>query len=256
VADHSVIPPAIPSVIAPPVIPLSGLVPVRDRVVPVEPALTSLFPDAGLRRGHVVSCGGVAAWSLACAVAARAVAAGSWLAVVGVDGFGVEAALEHGVAPERVVAVAAPDVGAWADRLAAAADGFELLLTAPPRGAERSMRQLRQRLQARGSILLTVPPPSRAGHDARRDAGRAAPFPADVELTTTDAAWLGIEVGHGRLLARRVTIRAGGRRVPRPITLDCWLPGPDGCVDVVQRGVQCGVQCGVVPDELVEIRAS
>lgn len=247
-----------------PVTPLSGLVPVRDRVVPVEPALTSLFPDAGLRRGHVVSCGGVAAWSLACAVAARAVAAGSWLAVVGIDGFGVEAALEHGVAPERVVAVAAPDVGAWADRLAAAADGFELLLTAPPRGAERSMRQLRQRLQARGSILLTVPPPSRvgrvAGRDAGRDVGRAAPFPVDVELTTTDAAWLGIEVGHGRLLARRVTIHASGRRVPRPITLDCWLPGPDGCVDVMQRGAQCevqrGVQRGVVPDELAEIRAS
>jgi hypothetical protein len=243
-----------------PVLPLSGLVPARDRVVPVEPALTALFPDAGLRRGHVVSCGGVAAWSLACAVAARAVAAGSWLAVVGVDDFGIEAALEHGVTPERVVAIAATDVGAWADRLAAAADGFELLLTAPPPGAERSMRQLRQRLQARGSILLTVPPPGRAGHDAGRaaghDAGRAAgrvaSLPADVELTTTDATWLGIEVGHGRLLARRVTIRAGGRRVPRPITLDCWLPGPDGCVDVVQRGVQREP----VPDELVEIRAS
>jgi hypothetical protein len=229
-----------------PVTPLSGLVPGRDRVVPVEPALTSLFPDAGLRRGHVVSCGGVAAWSLACAVAARAVAAGSWLAVVGVDGFGVEAALEHGIAPERVVAVAAADVGAWADRLAAAADGFELLLTMPPRGAERSMRKLRQRLQARGSVLITVP----AAPDVGRELRRAAPFPADVELTTTDASWLGIEVGHGRLLARRVTICVGGRRVPRPVTLDCWLPGPDGCIDVVQAGA------GARHDEHAVIRAS
>lgn len=230
-------------VTAPPVTSLAELIPARDRVVPVEPALTSLFPDAGLRRGHVVSCGGVAAWSLACAVAARAVAAGSWMAVVGVDGFGIEAALEHGVAPERVVAVAADDVGAWADRLAAAADGFELLLTTPPRGAERSMRKLRQRIQARGSVLITVPP--------SRDVGRAAPFPADVELMTTHASWLGIEVGHGRLLARRVTVRAGGRRVPRPVTLDCWLPGPDGCVDVVQHGVQHDAH-----DEHAVVRAS
>jgi hypothetical protein len=111
------------------------------------------------------------------------------------------------------------------------------------------MRKLRQRLQARGSVLLTVPSPTRVG----RDAGRAAPFAADIELTTTDASWLGIEVGHGRLLARRVTICSGGRRVPRSVTLDCWLPGPDGCVAIVQGGVQSGV---ARDDELVEIRAS
>lgn len=205
---------------------LSDLVPGRDRAIPVEPSLTPLFPDAGLRRGHVVTFGGVAAWSLACAVAARAVTDGSWLAVVGVPGFGVEAAIEHGVAPERVVAVDARTTAEWAERLAAAADGFELLLTVAPRDADRSMRSLRQRLQARGSVLLAVPPADRL-HTS---------IGADIELATTDATWVGLDHGHGRLVARRVTIHSGGRRVPRPVTIDCWLPGPDGRVDVVQTG--------------------
>jgi hypothetical protein len=206
---------------------VSSLVPARDRAIPVEPALTPLFPDAGLRRGHVVSCGGVAARSLATAVVARAVAGGSWLAVVGVDGFGVEAAIEQGVAPERIVVVAAAGVGEWAERVAAAADGFELVITTPPRGSDRVMRKLRQRLQARGAVLLAVPSPDRVDPPS---------LEGDIELVTSEATWLGIDGGHGRLLARRVTIQSAGRRVPRPVTIDCWLPGPDGCVDVVQRG--------------------
>ncbi len=211
----------------PSVIRTSDLVPVRDRAIAVEPALTPLFPDAGLRRGHVVSFAGVAARSLAIATAARGVADGAWLAVVGVDGFGVEAAIEHGIAPERIVQIPASGPVEWAERLAAAADGFELLLTCPPRGADRQMRKLRQRLQARGGVLLAVPP-----------VGEHAPsIGADIDLSTDEVAWIGIEQGSGRLMARRVTIGSAGRRVPRPVTIDCWLPGPDGRVDVVQTGV-------------------
>jgi len=217
----------------------SDLVPGRDRSIPVEPALIPLFPDAGLRPGHVVSCGGTAAWSLAFAVAARAVADGSWLAAVGVAGFGVESAAEHGLAPERVVAVAASGGREWAERVAAAADGFQLLLTVAPPGADRMVRKIRQRLQARGGVLLVVPPAGRVD---------AATW-GDIELTTSEVAWLGIEHGHGRLLARRVTIRSAGRRVPRPVTIDCWLPGPDGCVDVVQTGAPGGAR-GDAPNSI------
>ncbi|MCB0967597.1 MAG: hypothetical protein KDB37_12240 [Ilumatobacter sp.] len=210
----------------PSVIRTSDLVPARDRALPVEPALTPLFPDAGLRRGHVVSFDGVAARSLAFATASRAVADGAWLAVVGVDGFGVEAAIEHGIAAERIVQIPAAGPVEWVERLAVAADGFEVLLTCPPRGADRQMRKLRQRLQARGSVLLVVPPID----------GRVAPVGADIDLATDEVAWVGIEQGNGRLLARRVTIAASGRRMPRPVAIDCWLPGPDGRVDVVQTG--------------------
>ena len=214
-------------VISPAVTSLSQLIPARERALEVEPALSGLFPDEGLRRGHVVACGGVAGRSLALSIAARPVEAGAWLAVVGVPDLGVEAAVEHGVPPERVVAVEAGTAADWAERLAAAADGFEVLLTTPPADAERHARKLRQRLTARGNVLLVV----RSG----RVVG-GSPFSPDIELSTSGASWVGIGPGHGRLMARRVTIRSAGRRMPRPVALECWLPGPDGRVDVVQTG--------------------
>lgn len=203
---------------------LSGLVPARDRSLPVEPALTGLFPDAGLRRGQVVGCGGVASRSLALAVVARAVADGAWLAVVGMPTFGVEAAIEYGVAPERVVLIDADGVDQWADRVAAAADGFDLVLTAAPRGAERRVRKVRQRLQARGVVMVVVP------------SGGEIEIGCDAELRVTSAIWHGIGSGHGRLMARRVTIESTGRRIPRPLRAECWLPSTDGRIDVVSSG--------------------
>ena len=70
-------------VISPAVTSLSQLIPARERALEVEPALSGLFPDEGLRRGHVVACGGVAGRSLALSIAARPVEAGAWLAVFG-----------------------------------------------------------------------------------------------------------------------------------------------------------------------------
>lgn len=205
---------------------LASLTPARERTIPVEPALSRLFPDAGLQRGHVVGCRGVAARTAALALTARAVCDGAWLAVIGIDDFGVEAAAELGIPTERVVTIAATSTREWAERTAAAADGFELILTAFPAGAERALRKVRQRLQARGSVLIVIP--------RRSDVDGCAG--ADVEIATSDGEWLGIGAGHGRLVARRVTVRSSGRRVPRPISVDCWLPGPDGKVDVAQTG--------------------
>jgi hypothetical protein len=210
----------------PAVAPLASLTPARERTIAVEPALSQLFHDTGLQRGHVVGCSGVAARSAALALTARAVSDGSWLAVVGLDDFGIEAATELGVPAERVVAIAAATSQEWAERTAAAADGFELILTALPSGAGRTIRKIRQRLKARGSVLIVVP----RGPETHGVAD------VDVEITTTDGEWLGIGAGHGHLVARRVTVRSCGRRVPRPVTVDCWLPGPDGRVDVVQSG--------------------
>jgi hypothetical protein len=204
---------------------LANLTPARELAIPVEPALTRLFPDAGMRRGHVIGCTGDAAMSIACALVVRATAAGAWLAVVGVPDFGIEAAIELGVAPERVVAIAASDATEWADRITVAADGFELILTEPPRGGERVMRKLRQRLLARGCVLVIV---------CREH--RALGVDHDVGIATTVEEWVGIGHGNGRLEARRVAVRSSGRRVPRPVTVECWLPGPDGRIDVVQTG--------------------
>ncbi len=189
---------------------LADLVPARDRCLPVDPALAGLLPDGGLRRGHVVACTGQAATSLALTLVARAAAAGAWVAAVGLPELGIEAADELGVPLERLVLIAgASSPTQWAERVAAAADGFELVLTAPPRGAERAGRQVRQRVQARGAVLVTI--------------GAAATFGSDVEIATSGSTWEGLGVGHGCLLRRRLTVTSSGRRVPRPRTAELWF---------------------------------
>lgn len=194
----------------------SQLPPGRDRCLPVDEVFAPLLPDAGLQRGRVIGCSGVAAWSLALGVISRAISTGSWAAFVGTPTVGLEAASEMGVALARVVLVDV-DGGSsvWAERVAAAADGFELIVTSPPVGAERVARRVRQRLQARGVVLLAVSPgtPSLA---------------CDVELSSTAVAWAGIGQGSGYLMARRVTLAVAGRRVPRRRECELLLPCPNG----------------------------
>ena len=207
---------------------LASLVPTRDRCVPVDEAFAPMLPDAGLVRGRVVGCTGPAAMSLALALAARATTTGSWLAVVGVPMLGLEAVAELGVPLSRLVAIDSDGrPAAWAERVGAAADGFDLILTRPPAGADRVVRKVRQRLQARGVVLIAV--------------GASTPgIGCDIEFTTTAVAWAGLGAGHGSLAARRATVSLGGRRVPRPIERELWLPGPDGRVEVVPAPEQPG----------------
>lgn len=195
-----------------------SLVPARERCLPVDDAYARLLPEGGLRRGHTIGCGGPAAMSLAFGLVARPVVAGSWVAIVGMPMVGIEAMAHLGVPLERVVAV---DGGGgprdWADRVAAAADGFELVLTRSPAGGERYARKIGQRLQARGSVLVPVGPGSPV-------------LPCEVELITTSVSWTGVDGGAGHLAGRVVTVRSTGRRMPLPVESDLWLPGVDGRV--------------------------
>lgn len=197
---------------------LPALVPARDRTLPISEPLATLLPEAGLLRGRVVGCSGPAGWALALALVAAAVEAGSWLAAVGVPMLGLDAAAELGVPLSRLVMVDAGEgTAAWAERVAAAADGFELIVTAPPVGAERAVRKVRQRVQARGAVLVAV--------------GAATPgVSCDLELSTTSVAWEGIGQGAGHLMCRRATVQVTGRRTPRPITGELLLPAPGGGV--------------------------
>lgn len=205
---------------------LASIVPARDRCFPVDEAFVPMLPDAGLVRGRVVGCTGPAAMSLGFALATRATATGSWLAAVGVHTMGVEAVAELGVPLERLVAIATDRRPAtWADRVGAAADGFDLIITCPPAGAERVARKIKQRLQARGVVLLAI--------------GHTSPgMSCDVEFNTTAVDWAGLGHGHGSLLARRAMVQVSGRRVPRPVERELWLPGPTGGVAVVGSGEQ------------------
>ena len=137
-----------------------------EQLLPVLDALHPLLPDPGLRRGTVVAVEGVAATSLALALAAGASAAGSWVGVVGVPSLGLAAAAELGVALERLVLVAPPAPGEWATVAATMVDAFDVVLAGPPRRGGPAMAR---RLQATGP---------RAGRGAVHGAGRrAAPSP-------------------------------------------------------------------------------
>lgn len=187
----------------------------RDRTVPVAQPLEPLFPERALTRGHTVACTGRAGPATALAVAGAAVDAGAWLAVVDLPWLGVEAAGELGVARERLVRVdTGPRPGRWAKTVAAATDGFELILTATPRD-DQALRRVRQRVQARGGVLLLVGAPSR---------------PTDVVLCTSPVRWERAAHGHGHLRARRVHVEATGRRVQGTLRADLWLPAPGGGV--------------------------
>ena len=196
-----------------------------ERVLPVVPALASLFPDGGLRRGSTVCVGGgPAASSLALAVIAAASSLGSWCAAVGWSSLGVAAAAELGVALDRFPLVAwpagAPSEGATI--VAALLDAFYVVLVRAPGGPGRGAlrlgdaRRLSARARERGAVLVHV------GADVEG---------ADVRLTTARPEWHGLGDGHGHLTGRTVDVSSGGRGASsRERRVRVWLPAPDGGV--------------------------
>lgn len=191
--------------------------------LPVAPSLLPLFADGGVVRGRTVACTGDAALSVALAVSAAATRAGSWLAVVGVPNLGVGAAVEAGVAIERLVLAQPPTASReWVTTVAALVEGFDVLIVAPPASlTEHDARRLQSRIVARQSVLLVanVPgalPMSRMGGNASRV------FAADLDVHSDTVSWSGIERGGSHITQRLVHVRVGGRRcpVPREATLD------------------------------------
>jgi hypothetical protein len=192
-------------------------------MLPVVEPLASLLPDGGLVRGRAVSCGGAAAMSLAMSLAVAATESGSWLAVVGVPTFGLEAAEELGIALERVVSVDPGQAAAtsWAELVAATLDGFEVVITEVPRHVNAGLaRKVQARMQAREAVLIAL--------------GSPGPFATDIELRASEPRWEGVAAGSGHLRGRRVAVTSSGRRVPTPRRASLWLPGTDGTVAVAE----------------------
>jgi hypothetical protein len=189
-----------------------------DDVLPVIPALRELLPAGGLPRGSVVAAG---RWSLLClALAAGASAAGAWCAVAGLPQFGVVAAVDAGLDPDRMLLIAEPGTS-WPQVVASLLDGCELVLLRPP---DRPSAQVRRRLEATarrfGGVLVVA-----GDWDG-----------AQTRLLVTRQEWSGIGAGHGRLQARRVQVVADGRgAAARSRARWLWLPAPDGSVAVVDE---------------------
>ena len=214
---------------------LSGVA-AQQRTVPVLPAFEGLLPGAVLQRGSVIGCEGSAAVSLALALAAGPSLAGAWIGVAGIPELGVAAAVELGVAPERLVMVAEPpqrfDDAQWADVLAAMIDGFDVLLLGAGANVVRpaTARRLMARLQSRGALLLSIA--------SSRTGAAPTPFGADLRFEATGAAWQGLGAGHGVARGRRADVQLSGRRVPRPRRAELWLPTADGAVEALSPLVE------------------
>lgn len=201
----------------------------RERLIPVHDSLRSLFPDGGLVRGRVHACAGSGATTVAMAMASDAIAAGAWMAVVNVDTFGADAANELGVSLERVVRVdlevgtGVPGEGGtknefasaddpsrrWLEVMAAAVDGFDIVLAGVPsawqssdgaRQAAAGQRSLAARLQQRGSVVILV--------------GSTGTVPIDVTIRAS-STWEGIGQGYGIISRRRLSAQSTGRRQPQ-----------------------------------------
>ena len=177
--------------------------------IPVAEHLHALFAGRGLVRGRIVWCAGDAAMSLGLQVVARATQEGSWLAVIGLDDLGLQAAFEHGVALDRTVVVGPTRTSKeWITAVGAAVEGFAVVLLGVPRGVTGSDAQrLATRIQARRAVAVCV--------DSSRTATVASVFSPDVVLRTATTEWHGIEHGAGHVRCRDLAVEVSGRRVAR-----------------------------------------
>lgn len=192
---------------------------------PVLPCFSSLFP-AGLKGGAAYSLN--TPLSVAMALMAGASSEGQWCGVVGVPGFGAEAAAGFGVDLERLVLV--PDPGPdWPAALGGLVDVLPLVLVKPPQAPRPSdASRLAARLRERAAVLLVL-----------------GPWPqSDGMLRVREARWEGLGQGHGRLESHRVRLELDQRGRARAATLDLGRTGgvalPGGARQRNGRGASLG----------------
>jgi hypothetical protein len=206
----------------------------HEQTMPVSADLADLFAERALVRGRTLGCIGPAATSTAMALVAATVMAGSWLAVVDVPTFGLDAANEAGIPLERVVAITTGittgvDPGTtgtasrvpadWVDVMAAAVDGFDIVLSRQPsqlehaQVTESSLRRLSTRIRQRGAVVLLLDDDEKRA-DMKRDDMSCADMKCDGVIETSGISWSGLGSGYGHLQQRTLDLSASGRRLP------------------------------------------
>jgi len=192
--------------------------------LPTHPALADLLPGRGLRPGASYSLG--PSLSLLFALLGEPSRAGTWCGVVGMPGFGAEAAEKAGVDLSRLVLI--PDPGPrWLAVTATIAEVLPVVAVRPPaRAKDADVSRLAARLRDRGVVLLVQ-----------------GPWPqTEAMIDVADAEWSGLGEGHGILTRRELTVTVSSRRFPVPRAARMLLPAPDGALhaDERQRPVAVG----------------
>lgn len=182
---------------------------VDDAVLRTDPTLAGLLPGGGLQPGGVYSVQG--STSLIMALLAGPSSAGAWCAVVGMPGFGVEAASRLGVDLGRLVLVPRPG-DRWFSVTAALADAVGVVVTAPTsRVGETEAARLAARLRQRGTVLVVC------GEWPR----------VDARVRLASGGWTGVGAGYGYLGTRKLTVTVESRSWGRERSAGLALQ-PDG----------------------------
>lgn len=178
-----------------------------ERRLPVPGPLGGLLPGGGLQRGSVVTVEGVrgaGGTSLVLALVAAATASGEWAAIIdGEERLGGLAAVEAGVALERVAVVRGVPAERFGGVVAGLLEGVTLVVAAVPRRLRMAdARRLAARARERGSVLVTT---------------GAWPAEAALRLRAEGSVWSGLGRGEGLLGARTVRVTVAGRGAARTV---------------------------------------
>ena len=184
----------------------------------LSPELAELVPGGCLRPGGSIRIGaGVGHTSLLFRLISEPLARGAWAVIMGLPDINAHAAVECGVAIERLVLI--PNPGAsWLEVTAVLLDAVDLVVVNPPHScrptdARRLLARARQR---RSVLILTAGNSSDSSNEAITR--RVWPEPPDLVFTDTGSRWQGLERGHGCLTSGAITVTASGRRLNGPIS--------------------------------------
>ncbi|WP_430592799.1 hypothetical protein [Humidisolicoccus flavus] len=176
------------------------------KALPTISALQTLLPGGALQAGSSYSVQG--SMMLAMSMLAATSAAGSWCAVVGVEGFGAHAAAGYGIDLSRLVLVPNPGKG-WVQVTAALADIVTLVLVRPSGNVTPSdAARLHARLRQRGSSIIAL-----------------GSWPnSETQLRVTESHWTGLGEGHGFLQSRHATVHSSRGEHGRATQARLMLP--------------------------------
>lgn len=178
--------------------------------------LADLLPGGYLRPGTSLEIkAGIGQTSLLLHLLSAPTARGSWATIIGFPDINAHAAVECGVALERLAFI--PDPGpSWLTITAALLDAVDLVVLSPPCECRPSdARRLLALARQRRSVLILIDGNTHRG-PRNRPPRRLWPETPDVVLTTVGNKWHGLGQGHGCLNDATITVNATGRRLNGP----------------------------------------